>query len=164
MAPKPAQKGKAGAPPPEEDPAAQVRLKHGAPHAARRAGPAFWRGCMNTCLAAPWPCLTVSNMCAEGIDVYDTAVMLTAVVVCCVLFLQLPADLPAESPFTVEWNAVVNMVWVADGLNAAAIREAMGKLKVAQLLSVADLAARLDAADPLAAEVAAAEGGIDRWV
>lgn len=49
------------------------------------------------------------------------------------------------------------VVLAAEGVSAAALKEALKKLQVLQALSIHDLAARLDQADPLAAEVAAAE-------
>lgn len=45
----------------------------------------------------------------------------------------------------------------ADGIPLQAIKDAFKQLQVLQQISVADLVARLDAADPLAAEAAALE-------
>jgi hypothetical protein len=72
-------------------------------------------------------------------------------------FMQLPPDLPAECPFASNWHAAVFAVQAADGINLTAIRDAFRQLQVVQYLSLADLAARLDPADPLTAEVTAAE-------
>lgn len=73
--------------------------------------------------------------------------------------MQLPSNLPAECPFEYTWHAAVCLVQVADGISTSAIREAFKQLQVLQQLVISDLAVRLDPADPLAAEIAAAETG-----
>jgi hypothetical protein len=47
-------------------------------------------------------------------------------------------------------------VHAADGINLSSIKEAFKQLHVLSHISLADLAARLDTADPLCAEVAGA--------
>lgn len=71
--------------------------------------------------------------------------------------MQLPPDLPTESPFESSWNAAVCLVQAAEGVSLAAIKEAFKQLQVLQQLAILDLAARLDPADPVAAEIAASE-------
>ncbi len=69
----------------------------------------------------------------------------------------LPPDLPAQCPFPYTWRPVVCALQVAEGLPApSALREALRALGAPSLLSLAELEARLDAADPLAVELAAA--------
>jgi hypothetical protein len=70
---------------------------------------------------------------------------------------QFPPDLPASCPFELDWRPAACVVWVQDRAAGAALRDALRKLQVLQPVAVADLAARLDAADPLAAEAAACE-------
>eukprot|EP00775_Hariotina_reticulata_P009324 gene9324-9489_t len=71
--------------------------------------------------------------------------------------MQLPPDLPAECPFASDWHAAVFAVQAADGINLTAIKDAFRQLQVLQHMSLADLVSRLDPADPLTAELAAAE-------
>lgn len=74
-----------------------------------------------------------------------------------VLPVQLPPDIPSECPFQASWHAAVCTVQAAEGLSLPAVKEAFKQLKVLQQLSLADLAVRLEPADPLVAQVAAAE-------
>jgi hypothetical protein len=70
--------------------------------------------------------------------------------------LQLPADLPAECPFQVTWRPAVFAVQAADGFNLSTVKDAFKQLHVLSHITLSDLAARLDPADPLCAESAAA--------
>ena len=71
---------------------------------------------------------------------------------------QLPFDLPAEPPFELEWEPLAAAIWVGGGgLDASAAREGLVKLKAVTDLSLQDLFARVEASDPLHAELAAAQ-------
>jgi hypothetical protein len=65
-----------------------------------------------------------------------------------------------EAPFQVTWQPAVYAVHATDGINLSTIKDAFKQLHVVSHISLSDLAARLDPADPLCAELAsaAAEG------
>lgn len=81
--------------------------------------------------------------------------------------LQLPVGLPEEPPFEACWRPVLGVVWAtapeaanavsSPPLDLTSIQDALRSLDAAKPVSLLDLAARLDPADPLAQEVAAAE-------
>jgi hypothetical protein len=65
-----------------------------------------------------------------------------------------------EAPFQVTWQPAVYAVHASDGINISTIKDVFKQLHVVSHIALIDLAARLDPADPLCAEVAsaAAEG------
>jgi hypothetical protein len=69
---------------------------------------------------------------------------------------QLPADMPSECPFVLDWQPLVCSVQAGEGISLPALKEAFRQLRVLQALSLSELAARVDADDPLQAELAAA--------
>ena len=73
---------------------------------------------------------------------------------------QLPADLPEECPFPVEWHELLTVVVASEGVDAAALAGAVPKLaESARVISLNDLSARLAAEDPLNAAIDELRGG-----